>query len=63
MINHNQIDERNLTLHRLIVEKLRTEPALIEYAIANAERWLADCAPGTRPALEECSLGTSGFPV
>ena len=36
---HQRIDRRSLALHRAIAEKLREQPALMEIARENLERW------------------------
>jgi hypothetical protein len=36
---HQRIDRRSLVLHRAIAEKLRKQPALMEIARENLERW------------------------
>ena len=51
--DHRLIDERSLALHRRIAERLRENPALIDVARDNIDRWLQDCAPGACPALLE----------
>lgn len=47
--DHNRLDERSLALHKLVAEKLKADPSLIQIAKSNLQRW------GTtdRPALEE----------
>ena len=53
MKDHRLIDERSLAFDRLIVGKLREEPALVEKARSNIARWLHTCSPAVRPALLE----------
>ncbi len=36
---HGRIDQRSLALHRAIADKLRADPALIEVARENLDRW------------------------
>ena len=36
---HQRIDQRSLALHRAIAEKLRAQPALLEIARDNLNRW------------------------
>jgi hypothetical protein len=38
---HQRIDRRSLALHRAIAEKLRADPALIQIAHDNLDRWSA----------------------
>lgn len=38
---HERNDQRSLALHRAIAEKLRANPALIEIARENLDRWSA----------------------
>jgi hypothetical protein len=53
MKDHRLIDERSRTFDRLIAEKLRANPSLVEKARGNALRWLESCSSGVRPALLE----------
>jgi hypothetical protein len=41
-INHFQIDERSLALHRAVARQIRKNPALLEVARKNLERWIQD---------------------
>src|SRR5206468_1754327 len=36
---HRRIDQRSLALHRAIADKLRANPALLEIARENLDRW------------------------
>jgi predicted NAD/FAD-dependent oxidoreductase len=36
---HQRIDQRSLALHRAIAKKLHTNPALLEIARSNLDRW------------------------
>ena len=57
MKDHRLIDERSLAFSRLIADKLRADPTLVQLARGNPERWLRDCSNRTRPALVEwCAL-------
>jgi hypothetical protein len=40
MKNHRLIDERSLAFDRLVAEKLRRDPTLVEKARSNISRWL-----------------------
>jgi hypothetical protein len=42
MLNHRLAEERSLEIHRLVAERLRADPSLVESARARVERWLAD---------------------
>jgi hypothetical protein len=53
MKDHRLIDERSLAFCRLIATKVDANPALMDTARANVQRWLATCSPGVRPALLE----------
>jgi hypothetical protein len=53
MKDHRLIDERSLAFSRLVADKLRADPALIEHARCNLERWLGSCSERSRPALLE----------
>lgn len=53
MKDHRLIDERSLAFDRLIIEKLRANPSLIEKARANISRWLQTAGARSRPDLLE----------
>jgi hypothetical protein len=53
MKDHRLIDERSLAFDRLIAEKLRQNPALINKARANLKRWMNTASPSAKPALRE----------
>ena len=53
MKDHRLIDERSLAFSSLIAGKLRADPALVQHARVNLERWLRDCSERSRPALLE----------
>jgi len=52
-MNHMQIDQRSLYLHRLVAEKLRREPWLFDNARATLARWRTIVAPNSQPYLRE----------
>jgi hypothetical protein len=37
--DHRRLDERSLALHRLVAEKVRATPALLDKARENLRRW------------------------
>ena len=37
--DHRRIDERSLAMHRLVAQKLRADPALLDAARGNLRRW------------------------
>ena len=39
---HELMDDRSLEMDRVIAEKIRANPKLVQIALANIERWLAD---------------------
>jgi hypothetical protein len=51
--DHRLIDERSLEFGRVIAEKLRHQPELLELAKSNLVRWLGTSSANSRPALEE----------
>jgi hypothetical protein len=53
MKDHRLIDERSLAFARRIAEELRRNPALIEKAKSNLERWMPTASAGLRPVLQE----------
>src|SRR4051812_43179791 len=48
---HARIDARSLAMHRTIAEKLRTQPELVDIAMANLNRWM-ESASHSRPYFE-----------
>src|SRR2546430_471570 len=60
MKDHRLIDQRSLAFDRVIAAKLRANPALVEKARRNLNRWLASAAPAVRPALREWQLLLDG---
>ncbi len=53
MKDHRLIDERSRAFDRLIAEKLRRDPALVDKARANLSRWLQTCDPRSAADLRE----------
>ena len=53
MKDHRLIDERSLAFHRLVAEKLHTDPTLLDLARANLARWEAGASPRLHPVLAE----------
>jgi len=52
---HEIVDDRSLEMDRVIAEKIRANPKLIQIALANIERWLANpdySESGRQAALE-----------
>ena len=52
---HEIVDDRSLDMDRVIAEKIRANPKLIQIALANIERWLANpdySESGRQSALE-----------
>lgn len=62
MKNHRLIDERSLAFDRLVLTKLRRDPALVEMARANLGRWMDTASPGVKPALAEWMRLLDGSP-
>jgi len=54
--NHRLIDERSLAFDKLIAEKLRGDPTLVDKARANLARWLQACDARSAPAMLEWQL-------
>ena len=52
-MTHDAIDKRSLAFDALIAGKVERDPALIDIARENVERWLTSCSPAARPALLE----------
>ena len=53
MKDHRHIDERSRAFDRLVAEKLRRDPALVDKARANLSRWLQTCDPHSAADLLE----------
>lgn len=53
MKDHRDIDQRSRAFDRLIAEKLRADPALVEKAKANLSRRLSTCDVRSAPDLHE----------
>jgi hypothetical protein len=53
MRTHQEIDERSLALHWLVVDKIRREPALFDKARRTLARWRSTVCPASQPYLEE----------
>ena len=45
-MTHQEIDGRSLALHRLVAEKIRHDPALLETARSTLARWRDPANPG-----------------
>ena len=52
-LQHSDLDSRSLAIHRLAVEKLKREPALLERARSILARWREASSSRTAPALGE----------
>lgn len=52
-LQHSDLDRRSLAMHRLAVQKLEREPALLERARAILARWREAASARTAPDLDE----------
>jgi len=50
---HQALDERSLALHRLIAEKIRQNPALIERVRHTLNRWRVQVDAASQPYLKQ----------
>lgn len=50
---HQELDARLLELHRLVAEKIRRDPALLDRVRATITRWRPTMADSSMPYLEE----------
>ena len=48
-MNQQDHDQRSLALHRLVVERMRADPALMERATSIVARWLSMDSSHSRP--------------
>jgi hypothetical protein len=47
------LDQHSLMLHRLVADKVRANPALLDQAQATLRRWRATASPRTFSYLDE----------
>jgi hypothetical protein len=52
-MDHETIDQRSLAMAKIIAARITENPDLLDLANENLDRWLAECAPNSRPALLE----------
>jgi hypothetical protein len=50
---HSVIDARSLEMDRLIAQRLRENPAVLDKARSVLARWMSSCDASVRPALDE----------
>lgn len=55
-MTHQRIDERSLHFGRLIADRLRDDPSLINAARENTRRWTVTASPGALPVLQEWTM-------
>jgi hypothetical protein len=62
---HEIVDDRSLEMDRVIAEKIRANPKLIQIALTNIERWLAnpDYSESNRQAVLEWKSIIENSPV
>lgn len=53
MRTHQEIDERSLALHRLVAEKIRQKPILLDTAKTTIARWRKSVCMNSQPYLDE----------
>ena len=53
MNSHATIDARSLEMDRLIAQRLRENPAILDKAKSVLHRWLQSCDASVRPVFEE----------
>lgn len=53
MRTHQEIDQRSLSLHRLVAAKIRHDPALLDKAQQILRRWRLTVSPRTYGYLDE----------
>jgi hypothetical protein len=59
-MNHQKIDERSLAFGRMMAERLKDNPSLIQRARDNLGRWMAACSPRTLATLAEWKQALEG---
>jgi hypothetical protein len=50
-MQHSLIDQRSLELDRVVIRRLREDPALVDMAKGTLRRWLSNCSINVRPDL------------
>lgn len=53
--SHEKIDRKNLAMHRLVAEKIRRDPRLLEQARAILSRWRETTSAASLPYLDQWS--------
>ena len=56
MRTHSDLDQRSLAMHRLVVAKIRRDPAWFEYARRTLARWRRSGPVASQPYLERWQL-------
>ena len=55
MKNHQQIDDRSLAMHQLVVEKIKANPALFDVVRDTLNRWSSIVCVRSQPYVKEWS--------
>jgi len=63
MRSHEWIDQRSLALDRLVAEKVRANPALLERAVSTLARWIEQRQPNVPPVLREWQTVFATLPL
>lgn len=53
MRTHSEVDARSLALHRLVAEKIRNNPDLMQHARATLTRWQTQVDGASQPYLKQ----------
>lgn len=49
---HQELEERSLAMHRLVAEKIRRDPRLLEVVRSNISRWRPTLSAATLPYVD-----------
>jgi hypothetical protein len=53
MRTHQELDQRSLALHRLVADKIRRDPALLDQARRTLSRWRETVCERSQPYLDQ----------
>jgi hypothetical protein len=60
---HDWVDERSCALHDAIAHKIRREPALLDVARMNLERWQRTCSEDVKPVFADWEAMIRDWPL
>lgn len=60
---HGWVDERSRALHAIIAQKIQREPALLELARINLDRWKRECSDEAKVVFAEWEAMINEWPL